>query len=892
MPTIKDEKWDVSASNPAVVSGWVFNASNANLVVGTNGGIVQSSPNSLGYNAAGPVKDIIYNTTDSAGGDTVVSTYFYTGNLNLITGETDLVLFNRMTSASPSASATMYQVQLALGGVYGLAAGGVLFGVWGAPPGHFTYLGTHIGYAAFAANSWYQLTLSCIGSTISCRVMEVSTGKYMTAPGGTFSTLTPTDLYSATDTTVTGPGKAGMQMNTDSGSAVFTDNFLWSSVVSSITYTITPPAQIRIGTAGTYTITTSAGVPSNTQITVSELGGLGGTFTQPTLITTGNTGSTFTYTPNGSPGSRTLHFTNNQALVDPSDPTYTVVRAAGTFYVSAAGNDANAGTIGSPWLTVDKVVAQGILTGDTYNFRGGDTFTPTTNLLYDGGGLIGTTPDIITFQSYGTGQAIISITTDALSAFKFTNTGAILVDNLTFTGPNTVVNALGAGVEFWTNSAASPKYDKCTVSNCLITKFRYGVHFWNNNISGGAACTAGYTHPTITHNTIHDCWGKGATVWVEDTLTSVIVFDHVTISYNTIYNIPGNVTQTFDDASAQGITVGKCDTALIERNIVHDVGLNNIDAGAIVTSNAHRLVIQYNELYNVVTAGTDGYGIDIDWSTDLSIVQYNHIHNCVAPGIASFQFNVGSLPNGTAWTNSNNHIRLNIIQNCGTVHFGSIYIRGGYTTDTYVYLNTVYNTAAIANTGVFNFENATDTRFSKYVYFYDNIVVSIGNQHVLYHPASTIAATLKYNVLYTSAAGGTVIYTYLGTDYTSLAAYQTGAGGTLAANNISTNPLLANIATVTTVTNIALLQNILDGVLPLGSVAIAAGINPSDTPYDVDLDPGFQPFTTDYAGRVLPVGSVFDIGAMIYYSSSPPTAGGKRQIVNPGVPSAEASVVG
>lgn len=862
MATIKQELWDAGVSSPAVVAGWVFNPDNTNLIDDTNGGIVQSSPNSLAYTAGGAVKDIIYNTTDSVSGATKATTYFYTG---AITTETDLVLFNRMTSASPSTSAVMYQVQIALGSVYSAGTGGILFGYWSAGFHYFPGCGP-IGFAAFGSNKWYKLVLSCNGSTISCQVQDVATGNYLNASNGLFDLGSATDLYSVTDTHVTGAGKAGMQMA--SNSTVYTDNFLWESFSSPVSYTITPPAQPRIGVAGTYIITCSGAVPSNTQITVTELGGLGGTFTQPTVILTGGSSSTFTYTPNGAAGSRTLHFVNDKALVNPSDQTYSVVRAAGTFYISAAGNDSNAGTIGSPWLTVAKVVSQGILTGDTYNFRGGDNFTPASNLVYDGGGNLGTIPQTIKFQSYGGGQATITISNNSLSAFKFTNTGAIWVDNIHFAGPNSGVSALGAAVEFWTNSAGSPMYDNCAVTNCLITGFRYGTHFWNANVDGGAACTAGYVNAISSMNVIHDCWGKGTSFWVEASLTLVMVFANPTVSHNTIYNIPGNpiIGGTTDDASAQGITIGKCDGGLCEWNIIYNVGVNNKDAGGIVTADCRLIFIRRNEIHDITTASVDGYGIDIDRSSEKCIIEDNHIHECVGAGLATFQFNPGDIPNVFMWTNSHNHFRYNILQNCGSVHSGCILVQGGYTTDTYFYNNTIYNTANIANTGVLHFTNATDTRFTKYIYFYNNLIISIGGQRMLYHPVSSIPVTMKFNVLYTTASGGTTIYTRNGVDYTSLAAFQSGSGGA-AASNISTNPNLANISTVTTVSDITGLQSIVDAILSIGSNAIDAGIDVTASPYDVDLDSGWVALTTDFAGTIVPVGGTFDIGAMEYVAA-------------------------
>src|SRR6185312_76356 len=74
------------------------------------------------------------------------------------------------------------------------------------------------------------------------------------------------------------------------------------------------------------------------------------------------------------------------------------------YFVAANGNDANNGTSTStPWKTIAKVNAAGLIAGDIVSFNGGDTFTGTINQTH-----AGSTNNPITYNSYGVGKAIIT----------------------------------------------------------------------------------------------------------------------------------------------------------------------------------------------------------------------------------------------------------------------------------------------------------------------------------------------------------------------------------------------------------------------------------------------------------------------------------------------------
>src|SRR4051794_27305910 len=79
---------------------------------------------------------------------------------------------------------------------------------------------------------------------------------------------------------------------------------------------------------------------------------------------------------------------------------------ATTYYVSATGNDANAGrSISEAWQTIAKINSVSFLPGDVILLQGGVTFSGNINKPT---GVGGTNGNPVTFSSYGSGKATIS----------------------------------------------------------------------------------------------------------------------------------------------------------------------------------------------------------------------------------------------------------------------------------------------------------------------------------------------------------------------------------------------------------------------------------------------------------------------------------------------------
>jgi hypothetical protein len=97
---------------------------------------------------------------------------------------------------------------------------------------------------------------------------------------------------------------------------------------------------------------------------------------------------------------------------------------------------------------------------------------------------------------------------------------------------------------------------------------------------------------------------------------------------NTVYNI-GSYANAPATASGNGIVANSVSVGEVSYNLIHDIGGNTNTCGGptgIMTWHADRIVVQFNEVYNVAPVvdqgGCDFVGIDFDGGTTNSIAQY------------------------------------------------------------------------------------------------------------------------------------------------------------------------------------------------------------------------------------------------------------------------------
>lgn len=196
---------------------------------------------------------------------------------------------------------------------------------------------------------------------------------------------------------------------------------------------------------------------------------------------------------------------------------------AATYYVATTGNDGAAGTIGAPWLTIQKA-ANTVVAGDTVNIRGG---------VYSGywsSSANGTAANRIAFQSYPGETAII----DGSSHSKDDGSFMVRINGDYTTIKNLEMrNAGNQSLIFW-NGADFGVAD----ANTIHDGYRNGINFYRNHFGlatnnvvynmydfnqggGNADCidtsddgagTGGGNH-TFSYNVVHDCSDDGLDGW-------------------------------------------------------------------------------------------------------------------------------------------------------------------------------------------------------------------------------------------------------------------------------------------------------------------------------------------------------------------------------------------
>jgi len=323
--------------------------------------------------------------------------------------------------------------------------------------------------------------------------------------------------------------------------------------------------------------------------------------------------------------------------------------ATATYYVSPTGSDSNSGLSPSQaWKTIAKVNGSTFPQGSTVSFQGGQTFTGC--LVLDSANVpssAASTPFRV--NSYGTGQATVSsdcsgdysaaVTADNVSGFQLT--GLKLVNGST--------TAAGVLLENQNGTSAT---QGLTVSNSDISGF--ATPAGSSSSFGGEIMILGYAvnghsgpldDVQIRDNQLHGAsvtspdgpgiygWGSGENI------------THVTVEGNTVYNLGMGAK----DVGA-GITGDGWDGAVIQHNVIHDVGANVTSCGGasgIETYTSNNVIVRYNEVYNVqpspaFTAGCDWDGIDLDGGTTNSVVEYNYTHHNAGSGLLAYTSTVDS----------------------------------------------------------------------------------------------------------------------------------------------------------------------------------------------------------------------------------------------------------
>jgi hypothetical protein len=363
----------------------------------------------------------------------------------------------------------------------------------------------------------------------------------------------------------------------------------------------------------------------------------------------------------------------------------------GTFFVSAAGNDANDGrSEATPWKTIGKVNSSFWAPGDRIRFRAGDKFDG--NVWLHPGNLPsrGDQNNRMIVETYftviGGPLAEINPTFGGETGMVHVDrVGGVTVQNLKLTAPDITKMPRG-GVLINNNSAQ--RVGGITVQRCDISGIRHGEatgYFGGEVFVEGYPGTGGIENVLIQNNNLH---GRDGPTSRDDLGTGGFgngrnVFNMVHRG-NLCYHIGGSSmlptispTQQGYPPMGDGLDFNGVQGGLSEFNIIHDNAWNYTNPGggpcAILTANAANITVQFNEGYNIQPANpiqaADFVGLDLDNSTEKSVAQFNYMHDNYNSGIMLFS-------NGAADWN-NNTLRKNLcVNNCksGQYGFGEITI--------------------------------------------------------------------------------------------------------------------------------------------------------------------------------------------------------------------------
>jgi hypothetical protein len=265
-----------------------------------------------------------------------------------------------------------------------------------------------------------------------------------------------------------------------------------------------------------------------------------------------------------------------------------------------------------------------------------------------------------------------------------------------------------------------------------------------------------------------------------------------TYSENHIYNMGGKTGRP-QGTTGNGLWCGGTSSCEVAQNYIHDVGANVNQCGGPVgigAYSANNLYIHDNEIHHIHATTWDANtcdfaALDADGFATNGIWERNYTHHNDGPAIL-----FGGGPSASPW--GPHQFRLNISEedNLQNTDGGAIWALG-FTSNAYVYNNTAYrslnpsgstpicvNLAYYGTSGGGLFANNTCT----------NTVIVKGQTVALSDNNSGLdqsALTIMNNNYYLA---GTPVFSWLGTSYMSLAAFQMGTGKD--ANSTTVNPLL------------------------------------------------------------------------------------------------------
>jgi Glycosyl hydrolase family 46/Right handed beta helix region len=406
------------------------------------------------------------------------------------------------------------------------------------------------------------------------------------------------------------------------------------------------------------------------------------------------------------------------------------------YFVATTGNDANLGTITSPFATVQHALNVATKPGDLIEVRGG------------------TYHEKVSFPASGSNAGLITLAAypgehPTLDGTGVAGNNMVLMQNVSFV-----------------------KLDGFEIENLTGVSDGSGVRV----VGGG-------TNIHINDNTIHEIRGTESTGITVYGTSVKLPITNLIIDNNEIYNA--------DPAQSEALTLnGNVTNFSVTGNRVHDVNNTGIDiVGGDKAINpkfgARNGVVRGNTVYNVhaTTGGGLAAGIEVDGAQNV-VVEYNVSHNNDL-GIEVGAENHGAIAS-SIWVRDN----LIYSNDKAGLAFGGFNFSAGRVINSYFSNNTLYNNDT-QSTG----QGQLSIQWGFKNLVTNNVLYASADNILISSDQGNYFNTLQNNLYFTPAGNNAAHFTWNGTEYTGLASFQAGAKtdtGSLFADPLFTDAAAAN----------------------------------------------------------------------------------------------------
>ncbi|HVV76473.1 MAG TPA: right-handed parallel beta-helix repeat-containing protein [Mycobacteriales bacterium] len=285
--------------------------------------------------------------------------------------------------------------------------------------------------------------------------------------------------------------------------------------------------------------------------------------------------------------------------------------ASSTFYVSASGNDALAGTSpATAWRTLTPVNSR-VLAGDTVLLAGGSTFAGPLRLDdQDAGATVG---------SFGTGRArILGNSSPGVVGY---DVGSVTLRDLDLVGDPAAYDGK-SGVDLYSDQPAGERISGVSISHLDVRGFKNGIAI------GGANPGAGFAHVSVVDTKTIGNRDNGLITYgpAFDAASPSYANADVTVSRTTANKNLGNASDT-EHNSGNGIVLGSVDGGSVTRSSASGNGARCTapeGPAGIWTYDSRDIRIAHDTATGNRTGGiADGDGFDLDQNVYDSSLEHN-----------------------------------------------------------------------------------------------------------------------------------------------------------------------------------------------------------------------------------------------------------------------------